>query len=101
MMRMDKLYYEPLDRVIDILLTLSFANILIKGVRIAEDYVYHVYDLNKADNLKERKIRTQLSFLRKLFVAVIIFVTIAIIYSALIVCVKLAPVCSLVLELVV
>jgi small-conductance mechanosensitive channel len=79
MMRMDKLYYVPLDRVIDILLTLSFANILIKGVRIAEDYVYHVYDLNKADNLKERKIRTQLSFLRKLFVAVIIFVTIAII----------------------
>lgn len=79
LMRMNKLYYEPLDKLIDILLTLAFANILISCIRVGEDYIYHVYDLNKADNLKERKIRTQLSFIRKLVVAVIIFVTIAII----------------------
>jgi len=78
-MRMDKLYYDPLNQFIDILLTLAFANILINCIRIAEDYVYHVYDLNKVDNLKERKIRTQLSFIRKLIVAIIVFVTIAII----------------------
>ncbi|WCT10277.1 mechanosensitive ion channel family protein [Mucilaginibacter jinjuensis] len=79
LMRMDKLYYDPLDRLIDILLTLAFANILISCIRVGEDYIYHLYDLNKADNLKERKIRTQLSFIRKLVVAIIIFVTIAII----------------------
>jgi small-conductance mechanosensitive channel len=79
LMRMDKLYYDPLDRLITILLTLAFANILICCIRIGEDYVYHLYNLDKADNLKERKIRTQLSFIRKLVVAIIIFVTIAII----------------------
>lgn len=79
LMRMNKLWYDPLNRIVDILLVLAFANILINCVKVAEDYVYHVYDLNKADNLKERKVRTQLSFIRKLFVAIIIFVTIAII----------------------
>ncbi|NCD72181.1 mechanosensitive ion channel [Mucilaginibacter sp. R11] len=79
LMRMNKLWYDPLNRIVDILLVLSFANILINCVKVAEDYVYHVYDLNKADNLKERKVRTQLTFIRKLFVAIIIFVTIAII----------------------
>ncbi|MDN5285742.1 MAG: mechanosensitive ion channel family protein [Mucilaginibacter sp.] len=78
-MRMDKEYTIPLDKTIEILLTISFAGILVRSIRILEDYVYHTYDLNKVDNLKERKIRTQIQFMRKLLVAVIIFVTIAII----------------------
>jgi len=78
-MRMDKVYIAPLDKTIEILLTISFAGILVRSVRILEDYIYHTYDLNKADNLKERKIRTQIQFMRKLIVVVIVFVTIAII----------------------
>ncbi|SDP96523.1 Small-conductance mechanosensitive channel [Mucilaginibacter sp. OK268] len=78
-MRMDKIYVAPLDKTIEILLTISFAGILVRSVRILEDYIYHTYDLNKADNLKERKIRTQIQFMRKLLVVVIVFVTIAII----------------------
>jgi small-conductance mechanosensitive channel len=78
-MRMDKVYVAPLDKTIEILLTISFAGILVRSVRILEDYIYHTYDLNKADNLKERKIRTQIQFMRKLLVVVIVFVTIAII----------------------
>jgi small-conductance mechanosensitive channel len=78
-MQMDKIYVAPLDKTIEILLTISFAGILVRSVRILEDYIYHTYDLNKADNLKERKIRTQIQFMRKLLVVVIVFVTIAII----------------------
>ncbi len=44
-----------------------------------EDYVYHSYDINKADNLRERKIRTQLQFLRRLGVTLIVVVTVCII----------------------
>ncbi|UEG55136.1 mechanosensitive ion channel family protein [Mucilaginibacter daejeonensis] len=79
LMRMYKTYYALLDRVTSILLIIVFAILLIRAIRVLEDYVYHFYDLNKSDNLKERKIRTQLKFLRKLLVAIIVFVTIALV----------------------
>lgn len=79
LMRMNKIYYNFLDRCVSILLVISFAVLLTRAIRVLEDYVYHFYDLNKADNLKERKIRTQLKFLRKLVVAIIVFVTIALV----------------------
>jgi len=78
-MRMDTAFIAPLDKTVEILLTISFAGILVRSVRILEDYIYHAYDLNKADNLLERKIRTQIQFMRKLLVVIIVFVTIAII----------------------
>jgi small-conductance mechanosensitive channel len=37
--------------------------------------VYYAYDIKKGDNLRERKIRTQLQFIRKLLVIVILVVT--------------------------
>jgi hypothetical protein len=79
LMRMDKVYITPLDKIIEILLTISFAGILVRSIRILEDYIYHTYDLNKVDNLVERKVRTQIQFIRKFLVVVIIFVTIAIV----------------------
>ncbi|WPU91920.1 mechanosensitive ion channel [Mucilaginibacter sabulilitoris] len=78
-MRLSKAYVGPIDKAVEILLTISFASILVRSIRILEDYVCHAYDLNKIDNLKERKIRTQLQFMRKLLVVIIVFVTIAII----------------------
>lgn len=68
-----------LDKIVDIMLTLSFAGILVALVKVGQDYFYHRYDLNKTDNLKERKIRTQLVFLRKLIVTLIVVVTICVI----------------------
>lgn len=79
LMRMNPVYYQPLDKTFEILLTVSFAGLLVRSVRILEDYIYHTYDLNKVDNLKERKIRTQIQFMRKIIVVTIIFLTIAII----------------------
>lgn len=79
LLRMDKIYYQPLDKTVEILLTISFAGLVVRSVRILEDYIYHTYDLNKVDNLKERKVRTQIQFLRKIIVVTIIFLTIAII----------------------
>ncbi|WP_423148955.1 mechanosensitive ion channel family protein [Rubrolithibacter danxiaensis] len=68
-----------LDKVVEIGLTVSFAALLMGLVKIVEDYVTYKYDLSKADNLKERKIRTQLQFIRKLVHVVIVLVTIAVI----------------------
>src|SRR5690606_41611322 len=43
-----------------------------------EDYLYHRFDVNKENNLRERKIRTQIVFIRKLINTIIIVVAIAI-----------------------
>ena len=78
-MEMDKLILAQLGRTLEIALTITFSMILIRTIKVLEDYFYHKYDLNKEDNLKERKIRTQLQFIRKFLVALIILVTIAIV----------------------
>jgi small-conductance mechanosensitive channel len=71
--------FYVINKFIDILLTVSFAGILIALVKVGQDYFYHRYDLNKTDNLKERKIRTQVEFLRKIIVGLIVIVTLCII----------------------
>lgn len=65
-----------LDKTMDILFLISFAWILVGFLNAGRDYGYHLYDLKKEDNLRERKIRTQIQFIRKLLVAVIITLTI-------------------------
>jgi small-conductance mechanosensitive channel len=71
--------YLPLSKTAEILLIISFAHLLVASTHILQDYVYHTYDLSKSDNLKERKIRTQLQFLQKLFIVLIILITLSVI----------------------
>ena len=68
-----------ISRGFDIALTISFSVLLINSIKVFEDYIYHTYDLNKPDNLRERKIRTQLEFIRKVAVTLIVFITIAVV----------------------
>src|SRR4051812_11667832 len=49
--------YRIIDKTTSIFLIAAVAFVLIAAVGIFEDLLYHVYDLNKADNLRERKIR--------------------------------------------
>src|SRR5580704_10693089 len=65
-----------LNKTTEILLAISFASVLIALIKVFEDYVYHTFDIDKADNLKERKIRTQLQFIRRLAVSLVIVLTI-------------------------
>lgn len=71
-------YIAYFKQTLEILLIFSFSNVLINTVKILEDYVYHTYDLNKENNLKERKIQTQLKFIRQVIVAFIVLITVAI-----------------------
>lgn len=76
---MNESIMAQLSRITEISLTIIFALVLIRIIKVLEDYFYHKYDLNKEDNLKERKIRTQLQFIRKFVVSLIILVTVSII----------------------
>lgn len=75
LMKIKEALYPVVNKTAEILLAVSFANVLIGVVKVFEDYVYHTFDIDKADNLKERKIRTQLQFVRRLAISMIIIVT--------------------------
>lgn len=68
-----------ISKALEITLTATFALILIRIINVLEDYFFLKYDLNKEDNLKERKIRTQLQFVKKFIVGLIVVITAAII----------------------
>jgi small-conductance mechanosensitive channel len=75
LMKMRSNVAPVVNKTVEILLTISFANVLIGVIKVFEDYVYHTYDIQKADNLKERKIRTQLQFIRRMAVTLILILT--------------------------
>jgi len=74
---------QPVSTVIgkttEIALTCAFTALLIGAINVCSDYVVYKYRINKPDNLRERKIRTQLQFVRKLIITVIIICAICII----------------------
>jgi small-conductance mechanosensitive channel len=78
-MVLDKVLRAQLTRLLEISLTICFSLILIRIIRVLEDHFYHKYDLSKEDNLKERKIRTQMQFVRKFVVSLIVLITIALV----------------------
>jgi len=79
LMVMNLVIKAQIGRIIEISLTIIFALVLIRTIKVLEDHFYQKYDLSKEDNLKERKIRTQLQFIRKLVVSLIVLVTISIV----------------------
>ncbi|MBE9585034.1 mechanosensitive ion channel [Mucilaginibacter sp. JRF] len=79
LMDMQKRFFTPFSRAIEIALIISFASLLITSIRVFEDYMYHLYDLNKEDNLKERKVRTQLQFIRRIIVTFVVLIAVAVI----------------------
>jgi small-conductance mechanosensitive channel len=62
---------------IELCLLAAFAFTLIRCVTLVEDIIYYRNDITKADNLKERKIRTQIRFITKFAIAIIVIVSIA------------------------
>ncbi|WP_240904800.1 mechanosensitive ion channel family protein [Sphingobacterium sp. SGR-19] len=77
--RLNSATHQILSAAAEILLVVCFAIILIRAIKVFEDYLYHRFDVNKENNLRERKIRTQIVFIRKLVITIIIIVTLAII----------------------
>lgn len=68
-----------IKRVFELLNIAVFGWILIKLTYVAQDMIQNNYQLSKADNIRERKLITQLAFLKKLAILVIGFVTVSLI----------------------
>ncbi|GAB3290662.1 mechanosensitive ion channel family protein [Hymenobacter tenuis] len=70
---------EVARRLVETALLTTFAWGLVKTVDVVEDLVLHHYRLTDDDNLQVRKLFTQLQFVRKLVVSLIVFVAIALV----------------------
>lgn len=70
---------NTLRRIVEILDIIVFAWILIKVTYVAQDMVRHTYILDKSDNIRERKLITQLQFVKKLAIVAIVFIAVSII----------------------
>jgi small-conductance mechanosensitive channel len=65
------------SRGVELCLLAAFSFTLIRIVALIEDLIYHRNDIAKANNFKERKIRTQIKFIAQVAVILIVIVTIA------------------------
>ncbi|WP_216689141.1 mechanosensitive ion channel family protein [Hymenobacter siberiensis] len=66
--------FEVLRRVVEFTLILSFAWGLIRTLDVVQDLVQQYYQLSGSDNLRVRKLFTQLQFIKKIAVSLIAFI---------------------------
>ena len=71
--------FEFIRRVLEIALTITVSWMLIMTVYVLEDYIREHYVISKADNIRERRVLTQLQFMKRMLVLLIIFFTIALV----------------------
>jgi small-conductance mechanosensitive channel len=76
-MKMPLAIMHKVSKGMEVLLIISFAWILIRCIKVGQDYVLSRYDIKKSDNLRERKIRTQLQFIRRILVGTIVLLAVA------------------------
>ncbi len=77
LMQLPPMVMHRLSKAVEIGLIITFSWLLIRSIKVVQDYVLHRFDYAKADNLRERKIRTQLVYLRQVLTGLIILLTIA------------------------
>jgi small-conductance mechanosensitive channel len=68
-----------LEQMVEIALLVSFSWMLIKTVNVVEDYVRAQFVISKSDNIRERRILTQLQFVRRIVILTIGFLTVALV----------------------
>src|SRR5690606_15304432 len=66
-------------KITQTLIIISFSTVVIRLVNVIQDVIVDKYNIEKADNAKERKIRTQLSFIKKILIVIILMITISMI----------------------
>ncbi|MDQ3291821.1 MAG: mechanosensitive ion channel family protein, partial [Bacteroidota bacterium] len=71
--------FEVMRRIIETSLIITFAWVLIRVVYVFEDVVRRSYQISKVDNFRERKLLTQLQFIKRLVVISIAFVALSLV----------------------
>ncbi|WP_246853615.1 mechanosensitive ion channel family protein [Rufibacter aurantiacus] len=71
--------FEMVRRIMEILLTCAFAWFLIGWVNVVQYQVRKKHQLDKADNIRERRLFTQLQFVRRVVIILIVFLAVCLV----------------------
>jgi len=66
-----------LDHAVSLLFIGLITWLIVRGIRVLSDYVAHRFDLAVKDNLRARRIHTQLALIRRLFVMIVLILAAA------------------------
>lgn len=70
---------QTINKILQTLIIISFSSLGIRAVYVLQDVLYDKYDITQKDNIKARKVRTQILFIRKLMIIIIIIVSLSVV----------------------
>ncbi len=73
-------YKHQLSTLSTVLAISAVTFVLVKLMYVFEEVLLQKYDISKADNVKERKVTTQVRFLKKLFIVIIFIISLSILF---------------------
>ena len=60
-----------ITNIINVFIIMSFCSVLIRLTNVAQDMLYIRYDINISNNLRARKIRTQIIYVKKVVIVIL------------------------------
>ena len=66
---------DAVSSIIKILVIFNFAWLSISLVNVLNDYLYQIFNISKKDNIKERKIVTQIQYIKSVLIFIIILIS--------------------------
>jgi small-conductance mechanosensitive channel len=77
MLALPERFAEPTVHMLSLVLIGLFSVLLIKLTYVFDDFILHRFSVSERDNLKARKVRTQINVLRRIFIAIVILMAVA------------------------
>lgn len=76
LLQMNRIFRSRVEQATEIFLIMVFAWLLIRLVRVGQEVVHHKININRQDNLRQRQIITQLIYVRRVIVSIILLLAI-------------------------
>jgi small-conductance mechanosensitive channel len=78
MLALSEQFAEPVTHLFSLALIAFFSALLIKLTYVFDDFVLHRFSVSEKNNLEARKVHTQLTVLRRIFIVVVILIAVAV-----------------------
>ncbi|MFS2223852.1 mechanosensitive ion channel family protein [Pantoea sp. B65] len=72
-------FLDLITSIVNVFIILSFCSILIRLTNVAQDMLFIRYDINLSNNLRARKIRTQIIYVKKVAIVLLVLFCISLI----------------------
>jgi small-conductance mechanosensitive channel len=77
MLALSEQFAEPVTHLLSLVMIALFSALLIKLTYVFDDFILHRFSVSEKDNLKARKVHTQLNVLKRIFTVVVILIAVA------------------------